>query len=329
MREIQHLRISVTSECNLRCKHCYVPDEKIVQASETLRNDHISIDSMIALMDRLREDYGLRKITLSGGEPMLSTIWNRTKPLLKYAVEHDLEVQFNTNGCGDVPVKEINKVVGDKKHLIFYHVSLDGSKPDYVDEFRGVQGVYDKVILFLKTARDNGYTTRIRYTATSKNLDQVEPCYKLAQDLNLDAFLIKPVFPAGYALKNQEYFVILKQYEEIQKKVAELSVGSRTRAIFPQPFFPDENEIPSEANTKVLNCNCGSAAIYLTHTGKIYPCTYLVGTPQAEKYVIGNIQDMESMFAAWEDKEELKDYRTGKKTCPTYDILLSVSKNRK
>lgn len=325
MRKIEHLRISVSPECNLRCKHCYVPDQKDIMV-EGERAKLISAEETMYFMDKLIESYGLRKITLSGGEPLLTTIWYKTKVLLKYACDHDLEVQFNTNGCGNVSMDEINSVVGDKKHLIFFHVSLDGSEADYVDEFRGRKGTFQQVLNFLETTNSNGYATRVRYTGTCKNLDQVIPCYNLAKEMGLDAFLIKPVFPAGYALKNEDYMVDLKEYEEIQNELVRNSIGSATKVIFPQPFFPDEAMIPKDANVKVLRCNCGSTAFYLTFDGKVYPCTYLVGTPNAENYFMGTMQDTIHLLEQWESKSELDDYREGVHTCPSFDILMNYHK---
>jgi len=326
MRKVEHLRISVSPECNLRCKHCYVPDQKEILLQDE-RTKLISAEDTMNFMDNLLANYGLRKITLSGGEPLLSTIWYKTKVLLKYACDHDLEVQFNTNGCGNVSIEEINSIVEDKKHLIFFHVSLDGCDADYVDDFRGCKGTFKEVLKFLEIANANGYATRIRYTATCKNLNQVIPCYEIAQRMGLDAFLIKPVFPAGYALKNQDYMVDLKEYENIQNELVKASIGSNTKIIFPQPFFPDEKSIPVEANVKVLKCNCGSTAFYLTFDGKVYPCTYLVGTPNAQNYYIGTMQDTIHLLEQWETKSELDDYREGVHTCPSFDILMNFQKS--
>jgi len=65
-RTIDYLRLSVTDRCNLRCTYCmpeegveYIPCEKILRYEEIVRLSDIFIDM------------GIRKIRITGGEPLL------------------------------------------------------------------------------------------------------------------------------------------------------------------------------------------------------------------------------------------------------------------
>lgn len=65
-RTIDYLRLSVTDRCNLRCTYCmpdegvgYIPCEKILRYEEMVRLSDIFIDM------------GIRKIRITGGEPLL------------------------------------------------------------------------------------------------------------------------------------------------------------------------------------------------------------------------------------------------------------------
>jgi len=65
-RTIDYLRLSVTDRCNLRCTYCmpeegvgYIPCEKVLRYEEIVRLSDIFIDM------------GIRKIRITGGEPLL------------------------------------------------------------------------------------------------------------------------------------------------------------------------------------------------------------------------------------------------------------------
>lgn len=65
-RQIDYLRISVTDKCNLRCVYCMpAKDLKHYRDNEILR------DEEIVRVVRVAHKYGLRKVRITGGEPLL------------------------------------------------------------------------------------------------------------------------------------------------------------------------------------------------------------------------------------------------------------------
>ncbi len=64
-RKIDYLRISVTDRCNLRCRYC-MPLEGV----RLLRHEDILSFEEIAEVARCAVDLGVRKIRLTGGEPL-------------------------------------------------------------------------------------------------------------------------------------------------------------------------------------------------------------------------------------------------------------------
>jgi len=65
-RELNYLRISITDRCNLRCFYC-MPSKKIdlIPRSDTLRYEEI------LRITRLAVNYGMKKIRITGGEPLV------------------------------------------------------------------------------------------------------------------------------------------------------------------------------------------------------------------------------------------------------------------
>ena len=91
-RNIEYIRISVTDRCNLRCTYC-MPEEGIpvVDHQEILSYDEI------AKLVEIFADIGIRKIKLTGGEPLVRKgIPNLVKQLKSIpGVE---QVTLTTNG---------------------------------------------------------------------------------------------------------------------------------------------------------------------------------------------------------------------------------------
>ncbi|HEY0035454.1 MAG TPA: radical SAM protein, partial [Longimicrobium sp.] len=65
-RRIEYLRISVTDKCNLRCVYC-MPEEGL----PWLKREQILRYEEIAEIVRVMADQGLRRIRITGGEPLV------------------------------------------------------------------------------------------------------------------------------------------------------------------------------------------------------------------------------------------------------------------
>ena len=65
-RNIDYLRISVTDRCNLRCIYC-MPEEGVQYVERSL----ILQEEEILRICRVMAELGIRKIKLTGGEPLV------------------------------------------------------------------------------------------------------------------------------------------------------------------------------------------------------------------------------------------------------------------
>ena len=66
-REIEYLRLSVTDRCDMRCVYCMA--EKMTFLP---RSDLLTLEELAAISHRFI-DYGVKKIRISGGEPVSYT----------------------------------------------------------------------------------------------------------------------------------------------------------------------------------------------------------------------------------------------------------------
>jgi GTP 3',8-cyclase len=69
-RPLRDLRVSVTDRCNLRCRYC-MPREVFGQDFPFLERDELLTFEEIERVVRVLVDLGIRKVRLTGGEPLL------------------------------------------------------------------------------------------------------------------------------------------------------------------------------------------------------------------------------------------------------------------
>ena len=94
-RPLHDLRISVTDRCNFRCRYC-MPREVFGADYAFLRRDEVLSFEEIARLTRLFAELGVRKVRLTGGEPLLR---NQLPTLVRLLTAIPaLEVTLTTNG---------------------------------------------------------------------------------------------------------------------------------------------------------------------------------------------------------------------------------------
>jgi cyclic pyranopterin phosphate synthase len=94
-RPLRDLRISVTDRCNFRCVYC-MPKEIFGSDYEFLHRDQILTFEEITRLALLFAGHGVRKVRLTGGEPLV----RRDLPLLVRMLAEipDLDLTLTTNG---------------------------------------------------------------------------------------------------------------------------------------------------------------------------------------------------------------------------------------
>src|SRR5579885_2125101 len=102
-RPLRDLRISVTDRCNFRCTYC-MPREVFGASFQFLPRAELLSFEEIARLARLFAGAGVRKLRLTGGEPLLRRDLEKLVQLLA-AVPGIEDIALTTNGSLLTPVK--------------------------------------------------------------------------------------------------------------------------------------------------------------------------------------------------------------------------------
>ena len=191
-REIDYLRISVTDKCNLRCRYCMPPHGITPLAHEEI----LTLEEIFRLVG-IMEQLGIRKVRLTGGEPMV----RKNLPWLVEQI-HGLcgirEIAMTTNGTLFASQAKIYREAG----LTAVNISLDTLDPE---RFRRITGCdragraagVDSVLRAIDAALEQQLRVKINCVpCVEMNGDDIEGIAALAADRPVDVRFIE-LMPIG------------------------------------------------------------------------------------------------------------------------------------
>lgn len=264
-RVIDHLRLSVTSSCNLRCSYCRPAGATTSAPRHATLTDRQRLDLVRFLHGR----YGLGQLRITGGEPLL----HRTLIPLVESVRSalpSLEIAMTTNGQRLAQSARDLRSAG----LDRLNISLDTLSPQRYRELTG--GELQPVLEGLHAALAEGFSSKINVVVLrGVNDDEMLELVFWAFRLGLEIRFLEAM-PIGPAAEfNRVHYV---SGPEIRKT---LETAFRLR---PLPRHPGETAARFTAENEVCSGSLGIIAplsesfcgqcrrLRVTADGKLFPC---------------------------------------------------------
>ncbi|MDQ3388002.1 MAG: GTP 3',8-cyclase MoaA [Gemmatimonadota bacterium] len=147
-RRVEYLRISVTDKCNLRCVYC-MPEEGL----PWLKREEILSYEEIASVVRTMAGMGLRKVRITGGEPLVRRDLPRLVRLLRDVPQIE-DIALSTNAVLLEPLAAELRDSGVNR----LNVSLDSLRPDRIDAISRRSGTAEAIFRGLEEAERVGFS---------------------------------------------------------------------------------------------------------------------------------------------------------------------------
>jgi GTP 3',8-cyclase len=178
-RPLRDLRISVTDRCNFRCVYC-MPKEVYGRDWQFLPREQLLSYEEITRLARTFAGLGVRKLRLTGGEPLVRRHLERLVAML--AQIPDIELTMTTNGSLLPQKARALREAG----LDRITVSLDSLDDDVFRAMNDVDFPVARVLAGIEAAQAAGFSVKLN-TVVRRNLndESVVPMARYAREAGL------------------------------------------------------------------------------------------------------------------------------------------------
>ncbi len=265
-RTIDHLRLSVTSKCDLRCVYCRPNGQADAPAVRGLLTD----ERRIELVRFVHEQYGLGRVRITGGEPLVYGSVVRLVAELKRVVP-DVELVMTTNG----------RLLYNKGFELFHagldrlNISLDSINPERYREIAGAD--IGDVLNGIESARFVGFRDLKINTVVLRGVNDHEivdlATWALSRNLEIRFLEAMPVGPESDF--NRRAFVSAAEVQAVLAKRFQLDPIRRDPGATARLFRATSRTARGVVGViaPVTDPFCATCRrMRLTAEGMLYPC---------------------------------------------------------
>jgi radical SAM protein with 4Fe4S-binding SPASM domain len=285
--KLTSLQIELTSKCNERCVHCYIPHEN--------KTDDIEAELFYNVLEQCKE-MGLLSLTLSGGEPMLHKNFCE---FLRKCKEYDFSVNILSN------LTLLNdEIIAEMKanRLSSVQVSLYSMNPEIHDEITQLKGSFEKTKNALLKLIENDIPLQISCPTMKQNKNCYVDVINWAKALRVRA-VSDYIMMAKYdhTTQNLDNRLSLDEVERVINDIIENDTEY-------QEQIKDANVTEEEKRDISNDIVCGVciSSICMIANGNVYPCAGW------QDYVVGNVKKT-SLREIWDNSEKVKYLRALRK----------------
>ncbi|HKU31699.1 MAG TPA: GTP 3',8-cyclase MoaA [Arthrobacter sp.] len=325
-RPLRDLRISVTDRCNFRCVYC-MPKEIFGRDFAFMPKDQLLTFEEIARLTSIAVAHGVRKIRLTGGEPLLRKDIEdlvRMLAVLRTPAGEAPDIAMTTNGSVLAQKAQLLKDAG----LNRVTVSLDSLREETFQSMNDVGYPVSKILHAMDVARDAGLGP-VKINMVVKRGRNDHDILDMASHFR----------GTGFILRFIEYMDVgTSNGWKLDEVVPSAEVLSRINTVFPleqvPPNYPGETsdrwrykdgsgEIGVISSVTQAFCR-GCTRARLSADGKLFTCLFATAGTDLRALLRGGASDVElsaALSALWGGRadrySELRGARTPGLTDPT------------
>jgi radical SAM protein with 4Fe4S-binding SPASM domain len=275
-------QIELTSRCNEKCRHCYLPGSREMADMETA----LAMD----LLDQLTEE-GTVSLTLSGGECLLHKDFI---PILERAREKDFSISILSN----VTLLTDDLLTAIKKaNINLLQVSVYSMIPEEHDWVTQVPGSHAATMQSLEKLIAADIPAQISCPTMKKTYksyrDVLDWAYKHRMKGYTDFIIMGRTDRSTDNLENRLSY---GETKELFQEILETDIEYKALLESGISFVPDV-DLPQKSV-----CGAGTETMCVTANGDFYPCAGFQG------YTLGNAR-RHSVREVWRNSEAIKRIR--------------------
>ena len=286
---ISNLQLELSSRCNERCIHCYIPNGK--------KNHGIDMpfERFKILVDEFTEMGGIN-ITLSGGEALLHKDFAK---MLYYCREKDLKISVLSNliNLTDEHIKAMKDT-----NVSIVQVSLYSMNPEIHDKITTIKGSFVKSKTAIERLIKHDIPVQISCPLMKANKDGYREVLEYAQSLKIKAqtdYIM--MAQANKDTSNLANRLSLEETETVINEILDYDLDYLKEF---ERVIPKDIEMQRDRERYLAQpiCGVGYDNCCVTANGDVYPCAGW------QDYILGNVYE-QSLKEIWETSEKIKNLR--------------------
>lgn len=287
---IKDLTIEITTRCNERCVHCYLPNK--------LKDSGLTME--ISKIKSLVDEYSLMggtSVTLTGGEALLH---NDLIELMRYIYSRNLKIAIYSNliALTDTQIDVMREV-----NVSDIQVSLYGVTPSVHDRITGVKGSCNRSKCSIEKLAKACIPIRIACPVMKENKNDIIKVLEYGKKLHISVELELNITPReDKSCDNLVHRLTINEMESMLKQLMEYDHDyTRNLLLRHKNIYDDNFNLAEYLNYPV--CTAGHHGLYITADGKVTTCPNLQGV------IMGHIET-ESLNDIWENSKIINKLRT-------------------
>lgn len=280
--QIFELQIEVTSDCNLRCCHCYLPHSR----EKTDIDTHLLID----VFDQLAE-MGTVGVNLSGGECLLHEDFEK---FLHKARANDFAITVLSNA---VLLNEEHIQALKEVGINQFQASLYSMNAEEHDAITQLPDSHAKTLSNLEKMICANIPVQVSCPVMKINLHSYKDVLKWAYSHNIKAYTDYVMMArTDFTTSNLQYRIDLDEAEVLLRDILVYDKEYRSMLEDEQRFMD------RETLSKKSVCGVGIDSMCLAANGNCYPCSGFQG------YILGNVHS-QRLKEIWQNSDAVQKLR--------------------
>lgn len=274
--------VELTKKCNLRCKHCYVPDYS--NHAKRVNVSQMTFDDVRDLISQI-DEMGVMELQLTGGEPF---ILPHILDIIKEAQSRLIPCSVFTNGT--LMTEQIFRYISENNHGLIFYISLDGYQKTH-DAFRRHRGSFRKTVETIKRLLQMDCDVRINTSIGRHNIAEMRKFIEFVKNEFGVLHRLVTIEPIGRA--NTEMTISAEEFVDL------LQESNNTFE------FLDSHDSIADWSTPA--CGIGSSMLFIDAYGNVSFCPTLTQRENPE-FLAGNVT-CSSLKDIWENSLVFKKIR--------------------
>ena len=303
-RKLRDIRISVTDRCNFRCTYC-MPKEIYNSNYNFFKKSEILSFEEIIRITKILASFGVKKVRLTGGEP-----------LLRNNIHLLIDELTKINGVKDISMTTNGVLLSKKRAKLLREaglnrltVSLDSLDPEKFHKISGSKYLPEDVLKGIENAKYSGFDNIKINTVVKKNINErdILPMLDYFKDSGCIVRFIEFMDVGNVNLWNKNDVLTLNDITSIiSEKYAIAPLESNYKSEVAKRWSYEGGEFGIISSISKPFCgNC--SRVRLTAEGKLFTCLFASNSHDVKKLLRSsesNISISNYLMDMWSERDD-------------------------